>query len=199
MSKPPAEPAKTVVYSDHELITPDPRPLRQALVRAMPGDEDPVARAEEALDELSHDFGKWMADDCQRLNAAREDVKASGFNAQNRETLFHISDNIKGNAATFGYAEAGPVADSLCRLLEHTPDPARIPLQLVDQHVDAIRAIVREHDRADISITASVLATRLRQVTEEFLVYENRHRPEYLAAMESPALAPSPPSAGERG
>ncbi|HWP27134.1 MAG TPA: Hpt domain-containing protein [Xanthobacteraceae bacterium] len=198
MSKPPAEPAKTVVYSDHELITPDHRPLRQALVRAMPGDEDPIARAEQALGKLSRDFGKWMADDCQRLNAAREDVKTSGFNTQNRETLFHISDNIKGNAATLGFAEASPVADSLCRLLEHTPDPARIPLQLVDQHVDAIRAIVREHDRADIGIMASVLATRLRQVTEEFLVYENRHRPEYLAAIESPMLAPSPPSAGER-
>jgi hypothetical protein len=198
MSKPPAEPAKTVVYSDHELITPDHRPLQQALVRAMPGDEDPIARAEQALGKLSRDFAKWMADDCQRLDAARADVKGGGFNAQNRETLFHISDNIKGNAATLGYSEVGPVADSLCRLLEHTPDPGRIPLQLVDQHVDAIRAIVREHARADIGIMASVLATRLRQVTEEFLAYENRHRPEYLAAMESPALAPAPPSAGEQ-
>lgn len=192
MPKPPAEPAKTVVYSDHEMITPDHRPLQQALVPAMPGDEDPVERAEQALGKLSRDFAKWMAEDCQRLNAAREEIKANGLNAQNRETLFHICDNIKGNAATFGYAEAGPVADSLCRLLEHTPDPARIPLQLVDQHVDAIRAIVREHERADINIMASVLATRLRQVTEEFLVHENRHRPEYLAAMESPALTPSP-------
>ncbi|HWP27227.1 MAG TPA: Hpt domain-containing protein [Xanthobacteraceae bacterium] len=191
MSKRPVEPIKTVVYSDHELITPDHRPLRQALVPAMPGDEDPVSRAEAALGTLARDFEKWMADDCQRLNAAREEVKVGGFNAQNRETLFHISDNIKGNAATFGYGEAGPIADSLCRLLEHTPDPARIPLQLVDQHVDAIRAIVREHDRPDIGTMASVLAARLRQVTEEFLVHENRHRPEYLAAMESPTLVSS--------
>jgi hypothetical protein len=198
MSKPPPEPAKSVVYSDHELITPDYRPLRQALVRAMPGDEDPIARAEQELGKLSRDFEKWMADDCQRLHVARQDVRTSGLNARNRETLFHISDNIKGNAATFGYAEVGPVADSLCRLLEHTPDPARIPLQLVDQHVDAIRAVVRDHARADIAIMASVLATRLRQVTEEFLVHENRHRPQYLAAIESPALAPSPRSAGDQ-
>lgn len=198
MSKPPAEPAKTVVYSDHELITPDHGSLRQALVKAMPGDEDPVARAEQALGRLSRDFASWMLEDCLRLNTVREDVKANGLNAQNRETLFHVSDNIKGNAATFGYPEAGPVADSLCRLIEHTPDPTRIPLQLVDQHVDAIRAIVREHDRTDIGIMAAVLANRLRQVTEEFLVRENRHRPEYLAAMESPVLAPSPPSLGEQ-
>jgi hypothetical protein len=197
MSKPGTEPAKTVVYSDHELITPDPWPLRRALVPAKPGDEDPIARAEQALGKLSGDFAKWMADDCQRLNAVREDVKASGLNPQNRETLFHISDGIKGNAATFGYSEAGPVADSLCRLIEHTPDPGRIPLQFIDQHVDAIRAIVREHHRADIGLIGTVLAARLRQVTEEFLVRENRHRPEYLEAMESPALAPAGPSAGK--
>jgi len=192
MSKPRSEPAKSVMFSDHELITPDYRPLRQALVPATPDDEDPVARAEKALGRVAQDFAKWMVDDCQCLHAAREAVMKNGLNPENRETLFHISDNIKGNAATFGYPEAGPVADSLCRLLEHTPDIARIPLQLVDQHVDAIRAIVREHDRPDIGIMASAVAGQLRQVTEEFLVHENRHRPEYLATIESPALVPSP-------
>ena len=102
-----------------------------------------------------------------------------------RDALFHVSDDIKGNAVTLGYAEAAPVADSLCRLLEHTPDMTRISLELVDQRVDGIRAIVREHNRSDITSVAIVLTTRLRQVTEDFLAQENRHRPEYLQAIES--------------
>ena len=37
----------------------------------------------------------------------------------------------------YGYPAVGAVADSLCRLIEHTPDMTRIPLTLIEQHVDA--------------------------------------------------------------
>jgi len=40
-------------------------------------------------------------------------------------------------------------ADSLCRLIEYSPEAARIPSTLIDQHVDAVRAIHREHARSD--------------------------------------------------
>ena len=188
--RPPRAP-DTVAYSDHEVITPDHEPLREVLVPGAPGDEDPVSRAERALVKLSADFSNWMIDDCERLDAARNEVRAVGLTEQKRETLFHAADDIKGNAATLGFSEAAGIADSLCRLLEHTPDIDRIPIPLVDQHVDAIRAIVREHGRNDIGTMAVLLTARLRQVTEEFLRHENRHRPEYLRMMESPSLTPS--------
>ncbi len=56
--------------------------------------------------------------------------------------------DVKGDSGTFGFPPWPPAADSLCRLLEHTPDLSRIPLAIVDQHVDAVRAIVREYARA---------------------------------------------------
>jgi hypothetical protein len=171
------------------VITPDPAPLRQSLVPATPEDVDPIARAERALIALSNDFGNWMIDDCERLHVARNEAKTTGLTEQTRAALFHVSDDIKGNASTLGYAEAAPVADSLCRLLEHTPDISKISLELIDQHVDGIRAIVREHDRPDIKGIAAVLTTRLRQVTEDFLVKENHDRPEYLQAIESPPIS----------
>jgi hypothetical protein len=108
---------------------------------------------------------------------------------ETRNRMLRAVEDVKGNAPTLGFPEAAPVADSLGRLLEHTPDMSRIPAELIDQHVNAIRAIVREHDRKDILTMATVLITRLRQVTEEFLRYENRQRPEYLEAMASPPLA----------
>jgi len=61
------------------------------------------------------------------------------------------------------------VAASLCRLIEETADPRRIPLALIDQHVDAVRAIMREHSRPLADAVAGELTTRLRAVTDEFL------------------------------
>ena len=43
-----------------------------------------------------------------------------------------------------------------------------------------MRAIVREHARSDNEEMARTLTHRLREVTEEFLAHENRHRPDYL-------------------
>ncbi len=180
--------AETVAYSDHEVITPDPAPLRQALVPAGLYDADPIARAEKALGGLSQDFLVWMSDDCARLDTARAEIRTSGMTEATRDRLSRAVEDVKGNAPMLGFPEAAPVADSLGRLLEHTPDMTRIPAELIDQHVNAIRAIVREHDRKDILTMATVLTTRLRQVTEDFLRHENRQRPEYLEAMASPPL-----------
>ena len=81
-------------------------------------------------------------------------------------------------------------ADSLCRLIEHTPDATRIPVQLVDQHVDAVRAIHREYSRSDAKDLAAVLTKRLREVTDEFLLHENRGRPDVLEQIMGPPIAP---------
>ena len=81
-------------------------------------------------------------------------------------------------------------ADSLCRLIEHSPDLKKIPLTIIDQHVDAIRAIVREHARPDIAAIAGALTAKLRTVTDEFLISENQNRPEILKVIQSPPLSP---------
>ena len=176
-------------YADHEVITP-PHELRKAVAPAMPGDDDPVARAEAALVALSSEFSTWMQTECERLEAARQNLKRLGFTEKTHQALFHAAHDIKGEAATFGYPEAAGVAESLCRLLEHSPEIAHIPLKLVDQHVDAVRAIAREHARPDVANVASELTQRLRDVTDDFLKRENRFRPDYLESIFAPSLAP---------
>jgi HPt (histidine-containing phosphotransfer) domain-containing protein len=176
-------------FADHEVITP-PHALRKALAPAIPGDDDPVARAEAALAQLSCEFGTWMHSECERLEAARQDVKSLGFNAKTRDELFRAAHDIRGDAATFGYPGVARVAESLCRLIEHTPDMSRIPHPLVDQHVDAVRAIVRENARPDLGEIAGALTRRLREVTDDFLRKENSDRPDYLESIFAPPLAP---------
>ena len=182
---------KTLVasYADHEVITP-PNRLQKAVAMTKPAGFDPVARAEEALGNLSSEFSGWMNQECEQLDEARQKVKAEGFAEESRATLFRAAHDIKGEAATFGFPLVAPPADSLCRLIEHTPDLARIPLELVDQHVDAIRAIVREASRPDIAEIARTLTRRLREVTDEFLRHENRDRPDVLKIIAAPSLVP---------
>jgi len=157
----------------------------------LPGeDDDPVARAEKALAELSSEFGSWMDEECERLDQARRAVTTGGFNKANKELLFHAAHDIKGEAATFGYPAVAAAADSLCRLIEHTPDATHIPIKLVDQHVDAVRAIYREYERSDAKDLAAMLTRRLREVTDEFLIHENRGRPDVLEQITGPSIAP---------
>jgi len=188
-----AEKPSVATFGDHEVITP-PNKLRKAVARVAPGEpyDDPVARAEQALAQLSSEFDDWMQAECERLDGARNEVKTTGFNKKTREALFHAAHDIKGEGATFGYPWVAQAADSLCRLIEHTPDMTRIPAALVDQHVDAIRAIVRESERADIAEIAATLTRKLRQVTDEFLAHENHDRPDVLEGIIlAPPLSPS--------
>jgi chemotaxis protein histidine kinase CheA len=176
-------------YADHEVITP-PHELRKAVALVADVNDDPVARAEAALAQLSDEFADWMHAECERLETARHHVKRAGFTEKTHDALFRAAHDIKGEAATFGYPAIGAVANSLCRLVEHTPDMTRIPLALVEQHVDAVRAIAREHTRTDFAAVAAALTRRLREVTDDFLRAENIDRPDYLESIFAPPLAP---------
>lgn len=181
------EAPSVTTFGDHEVITPT-HELRRVIG---PGtDGDPVARAEAALATLSSEFGNWMQAECQRLETARQNVKRQGFTEKTFDELFRTAHDIKGEAVTFGFPEAAGVAESLCRLLEHSPEAARIPMQLLDAHVDSIRAITREHARVDVAAVAGTLRQRLREVTDDYLRQENEFRPDYLESIFSPSLVP---------
>ncbi len=76
---------------------------------------------------------------------------------------------MKGQALTLGYPLVGSVASSFCRLLEHVPGPEKLPLSLVEQYVEAIRAMVAEGARDTDNPTGAALADRLSEVTEDYL------------------------------
>jgi hypothetical protein len=183
--------AAVTTFGDHEVITPEDK-LRKAVSpkAPVPDEDDPVTRAEKALAELSTEFASWMQSECDRLDKARHAVLNGGFTKPNIEALFHAVHDIRGEAATFGFPAVAAAADSLCRLIEYTPDPTRIPIKLVDQHVDAVRAIFHEYARSDAKYLAAMLTKRLREVTDEFLIHENRGQPDVIEQITGPSLAP---------
>ncbi|MBR0753370.1 Hpt domain-containing protein [Bradyrhizobium jicamae] len=177
-------------FDTHFVIT-QPNPLRKMLLRVPDSTlDDPVARAEKALEGLSGEFKTWMAVEADRLSAAHAAVKRDGFNDDTREELFRAAHDIKGDAATFGYPSAAAAADSLCRIIEHAPDLDAVPADLIGHHINAIQAIVRERTKLDTVQVASVLSKQLRGIADEFLIRANRDRPEHLEAVLAPSIVP---------
>jgi hypothetical protein len=129
---------------------------------------DPVAAAEAAMARLAPSFNMWIGEKIDRLVALHTESEAKGLNTETVAAMFGVAHELKGESATFGYPVAGLVAGSLCRLLELTPGPRFIPAVLVTQHVQAMRAIVAERAQ-DGNKTASTLAARLKEVTDEYV------------------------------
>lgn len=117
------------MFGDHEIITPVNKLQKYVVKFVAPGD-DPLTRAEAALAQMSGEFAGWMTEECDRLDAARRAVREHGFGKRYFDELFHAAHDIKGDAATFGFPLAAPAAESLCRVLEHSPRPAKSRLRL---------------------------------------------------------------------
>jgi hypothetical protein len=191
MSKSKPGDIEVKTFATHHVIM-QPNPLRKVL-RRVPDDDrdDPVARAEKALEGLSGEFKNWMAIEADRLSAAWDAICMNGFTDITRGELFRAAHDIKGDAVTFGFPSAGAAANSLCRIIEHAPDLAKVPTELIMHHINAVQAIVRQRTKLDNAATASELSRRLRGVTDEFLTSANRHRPEHLEAILAPSIAPA--------
>ena len=130
-------------------------------------DMSAIERAEQALDRLSSRFEGWITEEVDRLQLARDDVDKYGFRGDYAEELFRSAHDLKGQGMTLGYPLATYVAGSLCRLLEAVKESDfEAPIDLIDHHVDAVRAIVRDGIRDNSHATGTELVTSLSTATE---------------------------------
>jgi HPt (histidine-containing phosphotransfer) domain-containing protein len=190
MAKPKASDIEVKRFATHHVIT-QPNPLRKVLRRVDEKDaDDPVARAEAALAGLAGEFKDWMLAEADRLVAAHAAILRNGFSKGASGELFRAAHDIKGDAATFGFPAAAATAESLCRIIEHSPDLEKVPAELITHHINAIQAIVRDHTRLDTLTVASELSRRLRKVADEYLMHVNRDRPDHLEAVMAPSIVP---------
>lgn len=181
-------------FADHQVITP-PNPLRSLVHRISDDDrDDPVARAEQALEKLADQFDAWMDGECDRLAEAHAALLRDGATPALSDTLYRAAHDIKGAGVTYGYPAAAAAAESLCRIIDHAPKLAEVPMELIDNHVKAILAIVREHERINAANVAEVLSRKLRGVADEYLAHVNRDRPDHLEAILAPSLVPGHPA-----
>ena len=191
MAKNSAKDIEVTAFATHHVIT-QPNPLRKVLRRVEEKDmDDPVGRAEQALAGLAGEFKDWMTTEVNRLSAAYVAVRNDGFTKDRRDELFRAAHDIKGDAATFGYPAAAGIAESLCRVIEHTPHLDKVPTELFTHHITAILAIVHENTKLDSISVSAELSRRLRKVADDYLADVNRDRPEHLEVILAPSIVPA--------
>jgi len=130
---------------------------------------DPVAAAEQAMQQLSTRFTIWMDEQINMMVDGWNSLKSDGYGEEAVQAFRRCVHDIKGEASTFGYPLAGEAAASLAHLFEHVSEPGDWPPKLVEQYVNSIRAMVVEHDRNDYDKTAKTLCDQLAAVTEDYI------------------------------
>lgn len=133
------------------------------------GPSDPIQEAEKALERLSTNFDLWMRDEIKDMMTALDAMTINGIDEQTLSSFHRAVHDIKGQASTLGYPIAGQIATSLCVLIESIPGLEALPMELVDQHAQAIRAVVSEGARDETDGVAAALSARLEDVTSGYL------------------------------
>ena len=120
-----------------------------------------IAKAEEALKAMSSQFGQWLQDEITKLDAAQAAIRAEGYNAQTAEGLYFRAHDLKGLGATYQYPLVTRLAGSLCKLLDDPTKRVSAPVRLLDAHIDAIKAVVRDQIQTDDHPVGRALAETL--------------------------------------
>ena len=128
-----------------------------------------LARAEAALKELSSNFMEWLQEEIDKLEVARAQVKTEGATIANMNTLHLHAHDLKGLGGTYDYPLITRVAGSLCKMMDDPGERVRAPLFLVDAHIDAIRAIMRDEIRDPAHPVGCALSEALEGHVREHL------------------------------
>ena len=120
-----------------------------------------IAKAEAALKSLSGNFAQWLQDEITKLEGARQAIRAEGMTAQTMESLYLRAHDLKGLGTTYGFPLITRIAASLCALTDDAEKRIRAPIALVDAHIDAIGAAVRDDIKTDEHPVGRALADEL--------------------------------------
>lgn len=132
-------------------------------------DAGAIAKAEEALKAMSAQFGQWLQDEIVKLDKAQADIRTQGYNEQTAEALYFRAHDLKGLGTTYQYPLVTRLAGSLCKMMDEPAKRMAAPLVLIDAHVDAIKAVVRDQIQTDDHPTGKALAETLEARVAEHL------------------------------
>lgn len=148
-----------------EVITP-PNMLRVKVGGRVGFDSKAIERAEAALQSMSGQFGEWLDKELVALEQARQNAHAQGLASSAGEALYTRAHDLKGLGSTYEYPIVSRMGGSLARLLETAELRNIVPMPLVDAHVDAIRAAVRDEVKDETHPVGKALVAELESHVE---------------------------------
>ncbi|MEI9890897.1 MAG: Hpt domain-containing protein [Caulobacteraceae bacterium] len=141
---------------------------RQPFMSAGGVDPDVVARAEAALKSLSAQFSRWLQDEIDKLDAARAAVNLEGLTSHAGDALYTRAHDLKGLGGTYEFPIVTRAAASLCRVIDNAQVRAAAPLSLVDSHINAIKAMIRDGIRTDDHPIGQAMVMSLEDQVDAF-------------------------------
>ncbi|CAN7301758.1 hypothetical protein LJR164_001567 [Phenylobacterium sp. LjRoot164] len=126
-------------------------------------DPSAIAKAEAALRSLSGNFAQWLSEEVIKLDAARQLVRDAGVTAETMETLYLRAHDLKGLGTTYEFPLITRIGASLCRLIDDKDKRLTVSLPLVDAHIDAIKAAVRDSIKTDDHPVGRILIEELER------------------------------------
>ncbi len=124
-------------------------------------DASAIAKAEQALQAMSSQFGQWLQDEIVKLDQAQAEIRSAGYNAATAEALYFRAHDLKGLGSTYQYPLVTRLAGSLCKMMDDPVKRMAAPIVLLDAHIDAIKAVVRDEIQTDNHPVGKILAETL--------------------------------------
>ena len=107
-----------------------------------------VDNAELAMQDMAGEFKQWLEEEVSKFDKCRIDMCAAR-NAENLDQLHVVAHDVKGQAETMGFPLITLAAASLCKWIEVWERPETIPLDQLNNHVDAIKVMLAVDIRAN--------------------------------------------------
>lgn len=153
--------------SDVQQFNP-PNRLKAKLGRTLGAfDSGALARAEAAMAAMSDQFSGWLDEELVKLEAAHNVISTPGAGDAELEDFYRRAHDLKGLGTTYGYPIVSQFAGSLCKLLDSPSARANAPRHVLDGHVAAIIATVKQKiTTSDHPVGKALLDELQSQVTK---------------------------------
>ncbi len=132
-----------------------------------PLEEKQIDAVAAALKDLSSGMGDWIRADLERLTATRNAFLNNKQSPERIENLHRAAHDLKGLGQTYGFPIVSVIADTLCKAITRAVENGALPEDVVNAHVDALRAVVNLNLRDMDSSPAIELLRGLSRLVEK--------------------------------
>ncbi|PCI43594.1 MAG: hypothetical protein COB49_12055 [Alphaproteobacteria bacterium] len=113
-------------------------------------DEELMAQAMAALDEMAEDYPDWVSGLIQQLaDVHRRCVDTPEQRFQHFEQLHAIAHDMRGQGGTFGYQLISDFSDGLYEFTRASTGTSDKNVEIIKAHIDAMRVVIKDRVSGD--------------------------------------------------
>lgn len=132
-------------------------------------DPKAIEKAEAALAGLSSQFDDWMESELTKLNECHRNWKTTDGEGEAGEAMYRCFHDLKGLGTTYEYPVVSVIASLACQITETDELRGMVPTALIDAHVAAIIAAVKQQIKTADHPAASALIAELKSQIGNFV------------------------------